>query len=111
MVCLHLLKRQQHPEPPLIKTPTNLRVGAGGITNNSVNLEWNYTAESGFESEPVSYDIYKDDVFHGSYDVKQATITDLTPDTNYLFTVTSKYKNNPSNVSQKSTTLPVKTEI
>lgn len=98
-------------EEPVLTTPTN--VSASGTTATTTTLSWtaseNTGAVSGKKKEAgiISYDIYKDGVLLTTVTETTYTVTGLSPNTNYAFTI--KAKDAAGNVSKTSQVFSVTT--
>ena len=86
---------QQDNENP--SAPANLV--ASNPTSTSVNLNWNAATDN---IAVTSYDIYVNSTYNSSTSTTNATVTALSPETNYCFTVIAKdAANNSSTASNE----------
>lgn len=84
--------------------PTNL--SASNITKTSIDLSWTASNDN---FGVISYDVFVDGVFNKTVTGTSASITGLTEDTEYSFTVFAK--DATGNVSLVSNTVDIKTEF
>ncbi|WP_195760084.1 putative Ig domain-containing protein [Flavobacterium sp. LC2016-23] len=98
-------------DPAVLTTPTN--VIASGTTATTTTLSWtaseNTGAVSGKKKETgiISYDIYKDGILLATVTETTYTVTGLSPNTKYTFTI--KAKDTAGNVSKTSQVFSVTT--
>ena len=73
------------PDTEAPSTPTNLVVTNEGST--SISLAWTASTDN---VSVIAYDVYVDGVFEMTVTTNSATVTNLTPETTYSFTVIAK---------------------
>ncbi|MBW8481672.1 fibronectin type III domain-containing protein [Actinomadura parmotrematis] len=88
--------------PPTI--PGAPKAVAGGITKTSIALAWQASAD---DTGVTAYDVYAGDAKTATVTAPKATVTGLTPDTAYAFTV--KARDAAGNVSDASPETTVRT--